>query len=928
MAMVVGADETGCASVDDKSFLIVAGWQAEEGLSAAEVAKSLGLDLPPGVPEALVPTLVALTLAYDVRAKRLVLVAVTEHTSWLFASLSRGSTTLRAVAFRARLDARVSQLPVVGDAVPVERDLAVTGVRFTLASGVWTREQTAAVNGLAERVPEIAGGVRLPEEGLAAGVLVGVEWVVAGEPQPPLVLAPKDPPKVSPSAGLVGLGAQAGAAVSREMNLVLGPVRLQRVGLSYTAGSLFFAVDAVLALGPVELSLLGLGFGVNKRFEVSLALRGAGVVLDKPPVKVVGAVERRSDPGSDFVEVLDGLLTVEASAFALGAAGSYARSRAGWSSMFLFGELAATGDQGLFGPPAFTVTALCLGFGVNSTVRIPTIDQLGDFPLVQRMDGGIGGSSPREVLAKLAAPGGWITPHEGQYWGAGGVEFTSFKFLDARALLVVEGGSTWKVMLLGRVTVDLPRSKAAKKPMASVVVDLAIAYHGTQSLFSMDAVLAPGSYVLDPAAALTGGLSLYIWGEDRTAFGGGKGFVFTLGGYHKNFPVPRYYPRPPRLGWAWSGGDVSIRGEVYAAVTPGAFMAGGRLAASYDKDHGIQLRAWFTAWVDVVVRWKPFYFELSMGLNVGVAATIKVLVRVRVSLEVAVFLDLWGPPIGGTARVEVWFISFTIGIGSGRDTVHAIEWGEFRVQLPAPLAVVPRSGLLADVDSVETQARRANDKPLLVSSAGFVVSTESVIPASKITLNNTLFWGNDNDKVNIRPMGRTGVLSEHKVTIKRGDTFYEPGEDGWTVRVVTQGLPRALWGVPLTKPEDALKEEGLIAGCGTGICFQVPPPERGPALGPVSADVLGVEPLKPTGIPLRDPTAVGPQPVKDPGSIATITNLGSGIGASVTVSRRTQLHQGLGALGVAPGSDGPLGHYAARAGTTFTDPPLTIAATR
>jgi hypothetical protein len=245
--------------------------------------------------------------------------------------------------------------------------------------------------------------------------------------------------------------------------------------------------------------------------------------------------------------------------------------------------------------------------------------------------------------------------------------------------------------------------------------------------------------------------------------------------------------------------------------------------------------------------------------------------------------------------------------------------------VPAPLAIAPRAGLLADVAPEETRNRATDDRPLLVSSAGFVVTTESVVPASKITLNGTTVWGADSGRISIRPMRTTDVVSEHRVTVQRNGSTYQPGQHGWAVDPITQGLPRALWGQPLDRPADALKEDGQIPGCGAGIRFAVPPPQPGSALGPVAAAALDVDGLPDAAIPLRDGTAVGPVPVPDATSVARITDPTTGIAASATASRRTDLHKGLAALGVAPGSDGPLTRYAAIAGTTFTDPPMTTA---
>ncbi|MFF4452732.1 DUF6603 domain-containing protein [Streptomyces goshikiensis] len=922
---------------------ISARWQtsAETGGTGVPITgllDSLGFDgaadLLGELPEELRPVVTGASLAWERTSTgpgSLVVTAATDRLGMVVAQVpaASGPGSVRLVGVRGRIDARASDLPLIGEAIPPGRDVVLDGFHFAHASAQWTAAQVRALNGLvgaaddttARRLP------RFPNEDLARGLLAWVTVTADNKELPPLVVRPGAPRP----AVVLGRERRAEEAASQEMNVVLGPVRLSGLGLAHRDGSLFLSLDAVLTVGPVQLVLLGLGIGVSPSFEITPALRGAGVVMDKPPLHISGMVERRTgaevSPG--LKEQFVGLAAIETGFFALHAAGSYAKAVDGWSSMFLFGEVSG-GERGLFGPPPFRVIGISLGFGVNSTVRTPSIDQVGRFPLVNRLDGGGGGDTPEQVLEQLAGPGGWITPREGQYWGAGGIEFSSFEFLRTRALLLVEGGQSWKVMLIGRTTIDLPRSKALKDPIARLVIDLAIGYHHDQALFSMDAVVAPGSYVIDPAAELTGGLSLYIWGEDRTAQGGGKGFVFTLGGYHHRFKRPAYYPNPPRVGWRWARGPVTIRGQVYAALTDGAFMAGGELSANYDSGHGIQLQAWFTAWLDALVQWKPFYFDLSMGLSIGVAATVKVLfVRVRVSLEVGVSLDLWGPPIGGRARVKVWFITFTIDFGTGRDGVPSIAWPEFSVQLPAPLSIAPLRGLLVDVDPEEAAGRSAAGEPLLVSADGFAVRTEAAVPAGHLVLNAESFAGSGTDTIDIRPMGLRGVVSEHLVTLRRFEDEYTP--TGWTVTPFRQGMPKAMWGAPPADPRDVLDGDGVLDGCLAGITFEIPAPKLAPAVGWVDAEALEADGLPDAPIPLLGSEPEGPPSVVDEDgdtAIAAIVDPDTGIASPGTADRRASVHAALAALGLAPGTDDPLADYAQLAHTVFTNPPMTTTAER
>ncbi|MGH3810810.1 MAG: DUF6603 domain-containing protein [Pseudonocardiaceae bacterium] len=919
MALAAEADEAGRATVDDKLFLISAVLRAEEGLSAKDVAKAFGLDLS-DAPEALVPELFALALVYDFTAKRLVLVAVTEHTDWLFASIPDGTSVLRVAAVRARVDVRASTLPVVGDVVPADRDLALTGVRFNLASRAWTKEQTAAVNALVERVSETSGAMTLPQEGLVAGVSVGVELVVAGEPQPPLVLP------ITKAGG--GSGAELAALLSaghgrgddpaaRELGLVFGPVRLRRLVLGFAEGAVFVAFDALFTAGPVEFTLLGLGISirVGATLAITPVLSGAALVIDKSPLKVVGVLERRRS--EKYSELITGMLAVETGFFAMQAMGSYARSRAGWASVFLFGEIGAQGGRALFGPPAFTVNAICGGFGVNSTVRIPDILEIPRFPLVNRLTGGgPDDPTPEQVLEELMGPAAWVTPHPDRYWGAIGVDFATFKFLRVRALALVEFGDAFKVMILGRASITFPKNaSAARKVHARLNIDVKLAYEAVKNLLSLDIAVAEGSFVFDPAIRLTGGIAVYLW----TGGQHDGDFVISVGGYHPKYRVPAHYPLPAPLGFVWSPDDtlrVSARG--YTALTPNAFMLGGGLDARYDR--GL-LSAWFTAYLDALIQWNPFRLEVALGIRIGVAFTIKVwFIKVRVSIEVGIDLALWTPPLGGRVSVKIWFISFSFSFGSTRTSVPAISWREFRQQLPTqPLAVTPLRGVLADVASSELAARRAAGKPTLVSAFGFALSTEAALPASHITVNGTELPTAAQQRVDIRPMKAVNVTSEHRVTVFRHGRVFDWEKYGWTIIPVTTSVPQALWGVPRDTP--TVDDPDLLPDRPGGVRIEVPPPESGEKLGPITARALGVERLADGRIPLRRCAPDGPAPHKDPGSIRIITET---LADRATSGRRTSLYHALAGLGVAPdgGWDGRLDHWAVQAGYALTDSPL------
>ncbi|MFE2410187.1 DUF6603 domain-containing protein [Kitasatospora sp. NPDC059408] len=952
---------------------LTARWHDDEGVPADELMVGLGAELAGAlVPDQLMPRLYSVGLRLDFRKFELVLAATSSFFGWMLAVQPANEPQRRRLlaAVRGTVRVKASDLPIVDETDP-DREVTVTDLQFAWAGmskgaprRAWTAAEVADLNALLAEFatdPAVAADTGTDTNGPTAAALLPV--LLPGDFEPDTTVmwaklgfeggkidlvypADREFAALGPGGGVV-LGRERADEEQRAFDgYALGPVRLSRPGLGYAHGRLFIAFDATMAVGPLTIELLGLGLGVDKDWKVLPVLRGASLALERPgpPKVVIAGAFTRLDLGPEYelafaaagrIELLD-LLALQLN-------GSWAKHKDGWDSIFAYAELVAGKNRinGLFSIGPVTFTGVVLGFGVNSTVRIPTTGELGTFPLTKRLGATAGEppKTPAQALDELVGAGGWVTPARGQYWVAGGMEFTVYRFIQARALALVEWGEAgWKVMLAGSTTLMLPpklptESDAyAVAPSAvnalcfgKVVVDFVYVYDSALGRFSMDTVIAKGSYLLDPNAQLTGGISLYVWGKDLPG-GVKKGFVLSAGGYHPQFDPPKHYPRPPRIGWLWERGPVTIKGQAYAALTDGAFMIGGALAAVYDNGHGINLRAWFTAHVDALVQWKPFYADLAFGLSIGVAATVKVLfVRVRVSLEVGVGLQLWLPPIGGRAKVKVWFISFTIGFGADRAGAPPVPWEDFQLQLPAPSRTALKQGVeLPDVTEDESEARLAAELPQLVRIDGFTVSVESALPASKITLNGVLFAGGEDARIDIRPMRLSGVVCEQVVEIRdqRGARYGWEAE-GWTVTPTVEGMPQALWGAPLADPNAALKQPGLVPDCLTGLTVVVPGPTRQLGVGDVPSKALDVEGLPPGRMPLRDGAVAGDSPVADPGSVGVITET-----LVATAAKRALLHRALAGLGVAPDSDGPLTRTAEKAGRTLTDPPLLTAAAR
>ncbi|MEV8328963.1 DUF6603 domain-containing protein [Kitasatospora sp. NPDC056731] len=948
---------------------LAAKWEkigAEPPLESLSLLTALGLTGPADTPQALLPSLDSLVLWHEPGAKRSALAASAGYTSWAFAAVDRKY----GAAARLNVTASTKQLPMVGDLIPAEYDVSLLGLGFALTSSGWDTAAAAAANDLlgevggfgaaafgqidtasapapattaqapAQLTATVSGDVATVSTDLAAldtsitaampvfpeidlsGLCVTLSYGIGGAEQDPLVL------EIWNRRGGGNLPARnrvQGFDAAYDLDLAIGPLRLKRIALGYADGRVFVSFDATLMVGPVTFSLLGLGFGISTgtlgaataataaEAGSKPVLGGAALRMDKPPLSIAGAFENRVDP--DYSVLLGGSVVVEAKFFAMTAMGSYARSRQGWSSLFLFGEAGGVGDVALFGPPAFSVTGISGGFGVNNDIRIPAIDEVGEFPLVRRLTG-TGAPTPEEIMEMLMGPDAWMRPESGAYWGALGLQFTSFKFIQARALAVVKFGNELAVMLLGRTSVTFPKNAAAgRKVLAKVNIDVRLGYEDRKGLLSMDVALADGSYVFHESARLTGGIAVYLW-----TGGDNKGdFVITAGGYHPSYTNrPARYPNPARLGFVWSpDNNIRVSAQMYAALTPNAIMAGGRLEAKYEK--GL-LSAWFTAYVDALLQWNPFYLEVSVGVRIGVAFTIKVwFVKVRVSIEVGVGIDLWTPPLGGRASVSVWFVSFSFGFGASRPSLPAQNWQEFRQQLPDPLAITPLEGLLPDIDPAELAARAAQKAPTAITAAGFVMETVSAIPASKTFVNGKQY-GEAGQTIDIRPMGKTNLTSEHRIVIKRNGDIFEWQDYDWTITQIKRDMPSAQWGAP----GNPSLGEGLIPGHLVGLRIEIPEPETADEqVGPISTKALGAETLPEGDTPLRPSAPAGPVPAAadNPRIIADT------LAAAEVRTKRSAVHTALGAWGYGPGADGSLAKYASRAQTTLTDAPLVLPTT-
>ncbi|MET9520251.1 DUF6603 domain-containing protein [Streptomyces sp. NPDC002994] len=664
-------------------------------------------------------------------------------------------------------------------------------------------------------------------------------------------------------------------------------------------------------------------FGLSAGASVSIEYRNS-------PLTILGGLAAL--PAVDPYEVVaGGVLVVDTGTFTGSAvAAAYLPTAGGKPSFFAFGAL---GSEKGIGLPAFQVRGIAGGMGWRSKIRLGGTEDLADFPFLKALDDpasiGVdpdGNTDPLHVLQTLTSgTKPWVTPAavgEDPLWLAAGLAFTVAEFFNGSAMAVLQTGEDLTLALLGVAGMEFPKKGGGRK-YAKLEIAVELVLKPKAGELSWSAAVTPNSYVLDPGCQLRGGVAAKIWFGPSPHRGD---FVITVGGYHPNYRQPGNYPSVPRLGFDWDlSGTVTISGSAYLALTPAAVMGGGELAVRF---HSGAVRAWLTAGVDALIQWKPFFFDVGIRVSVGVSASVKIwFVRVTITVEVGVSLQVWGPPTGGEAKIKLWFISFTVGFGHSRDgNDNALDWAGFRDMLPPPESVVrvlPGHGLLSDRPP-RADGTRGDDDAWQVSSAGFTFSTDSAVPVSELYVNTgTGSPVETGSTLNIRPMRRTGLTSVQRVSLTKDGEGVDISN--WGRSRSTAAVPQALWGEGKGDTLPAAGEQ-VVPDQLTGAQITSPGPEYGNDTGYITEEAFKFDPIDPDGIQPLDTAAdpAGPVPRRQPGVIDAIART---VAAPTQTAARTELAAALTGLGFDLGQlDADLSAHADAAEAAFAAEPMLVPA--
>ncbi|WPV64832.1 DUF6603 domain-containing protein [Chitinophaga sp. LS1] len=462
------------------------------------------------------------------------------------------------------------------------------------------------------------------------------------------------------------------------VNKTFGPVSLQKVGLNYASGEATFGISAGMSMGGFTLDVQGLCItfpfplpGMPAGNEVTFDIQGLGMDFTEPGLEIGGAFLKTVDPKTDITNYF-GEVIVQIAEFGFKAVGGYAPAQnSNPAAFFIYANL----EVPLGGPPFFYVSGLAFGFGVNYALILPTIDTLPTYLLLPNMAPPQGNAEDAlsSVIGQLQN-GSVIKYEAGEYWVGFGVQFTSFDMISAFAMVTFSFGVDMQVALLGSCAIVLP--EGSPDALASIQVNLVAAITPSTGLINVTGVITPASYIFGPFVKLSGGFAFYLWfaGEHQ------GDFVVSLGGYHPAFNKPEWYPDVPRIRVTFNLGPFQASGSSYLALTPSMFMAGMSVAATYDAT---VVKVWFNMGADFLISWSPFQYEADAYVNIGCDLNVGLF---TIKIHVGADLQLWGPPFGGHADVDLDVITITIQFGSTAAAPVPVTWQNLEQNfLPPPV---------------------------------------------------------------------------------------------------------------------------------------------------------------------------------------------------------------------------------------------------
>lgn len=708
----------------------------------------------------------------------------------------------------ANMKIDLSKLPVAGHILVDAEALEFKEILVVYAKGTFTKEELKECSLLPEK------------HELLTGLSLSAQVVVGGHSEYYRIGGTSSSSEVVQSSATGMIAAESSEDLDESLrskaswatiDKKLGPVNFQRLGLAYDNGKIVALLDAAIEMKTMSLQMMGLGVGFNldlKHPNPDFHLDGLGLAYASPPIEISGSLLRSTEQGAE--NSFNGQARIKMKNFTISAVGSYAGGEV--QSMFIFGLF----EGSIGGPPIFYVTGIAAGFGYNRKINAPDIDEVADYPLValamRPEDESLKDNISKAFETKMRSGKRPIEISPGNYWFALGVRFTSFKIIESFLLLTVDIGTQVSFNILGLSRLSWPAQSTRKKlglKSAIVYVEIAIkaSFSTDSDVIKVDGIITPNSYILSKNCKLSGGFAFYTWVSGAHA----GDFVLTVGGYHPRFNKPAHYPEVPRIALNWQVTDnLLLKGELYFALTPSAVMMGGKWELLYTTS---QLKVSFLMWIDILMQWAPFYYDISIGVIFRIEANIKIkLVTIHLNLELRAELQIWGPPFSGYAVIDLAIFSCEMRFGSKElPKKDPLEWNVFKSGFLPKEEVKPNALLLNanssdKVDAIAIKVEKgviqilededSKEKLYVANPCQMTLAIDSGIPVKELNLNNkNTKLSNEaslNNEIGVKPCGYKGeeMTFEMNVTITLGGKKVSNFEK----KKVSKSFPESLWG--------------------------------------------------------------------------------------------------------------------------------------
>jgi hypothetical protein len=615
-----------------------------------------------------------------------------------------------------------------------------------------------------------------------------------------------------------------------------GPLHIEQIGFGVDQdGS---SVTAVRVLLDGGLSLVGLAITVEELsvgaqwpgqlaltdpHAWSIDLAGLAVGYSGGSVSLAGALRKRGSP-PDYI----GVLIAHLGPYGLTAFGGYGQFKApdgsSYTSLFVVAGITAP----IGGPPAFFVTGLGGGAGINRQLVFPaTLDDFPSFPLVAALDPhSTLASDPQHALDELSSA---FPPERGNFWFAAGVSFTSFALVDVTAVVAVSVGDGFQLALLGIGRLGLPTPYA---PLVQVELAMQARFSTKEGVLIIQAQLTQNSWILTSDCRLTGGFAYAsFFGSNPNA---GQ-FVLSIGGYHPDFHHEGY-PEVPRVGYIWSVASVlTISGQSYFALCSEAIMAGTRFTAALSLG---PLWASLTLGIDAIVYFDPFKFIADGYASIAAGITIDIDlgwfgdIRISLSFHLGATVHVEGPDFHGSATIDLDVTSATISFGSSNDnSTRQLSWSQFSDKYltaggASVLSAMPQAGQLTGTPTTAagTTPTGDADKPWKFV-AEWSLSVTTTAAATALQLPKEVLSYNLSEVPGIASMAIDSLTSTLALTIT-GSAGGDPSpvilgpndqSEGLRVALVTAPLPKGVW---TANPNAGAVPSGDTIIAGTGFILQ------------------------------------------------------------------------------------------------------------